>query len=789
MIVIISEKRQDARRIAAALGTITIYNATYTYEDLEDEKKERIIDQYQRKNESLEVAIGKTKALVVWTDGHIDKTLSAKEYSNSYEIWNLSTYPMLPEELKVKVDEGKIESFKKIKNILSQSDVEEVINAFDDDIEGTLIFHELYRLSECTKPWTKVKLNSLSSKDIRRAFRERRPGAEFTNEIEAGKTRRYLDYLYGINLTVASTVKFSSDKKMISHLEEGDSQVLPIGRVQIPVLTEVVRQDALLETHVQTNLYNAEFQVTNGEVTFTMKYDKGREKIDRRDTLTELAEGIVGEEIEITQNEEMIEKESPLLHNLSSLTFYLNGKYGYSAKFIMDLCQNLKSKGFISYPRTTSRFLPESMEQDFLQALKSIPMTSSIAQLLKESVAEKRSPLNRRIFNDDLVDAHHAIITTTNKKRADQYLTLSKEEQNVYEAIVKRMIQSIAPDSVKKKHMILSSADGVPLKNLITFVVNDGYRLLESANVITGERLNITEERKPTEEEESETTVEELLEEMEPENISDYEKLIFRNHGTSIEIEKDKKIIESLERNQNFKVLSYRIVPYKTAKPARHTDGTLIEYMKKAGGIKGENNPMKFKEKGLGTPATRSTIIENLVQSGYIERIGKKTLKSTAKGRRMIELITNEKLKSEILTREMEDSIELIKNGDISSESVKERIRTEVKDEFTAIKDTVVQIKMIGYCPNCNQPVIESVNRYVCKGKSENKCSFSIAKKISIKDNNKQFDYWFKKDTIKKVLLNAEHTDTEKGIHFYLKENDKGDLYLSWQTAKQPNII
>ena len=91
MIVIISEKRQDARRIAAALGTIAIYNRTYTYEDLEDENKERIIDQYQRKNEHMEVTIGKTKALIGWTDGHIDKALSAIEYSNAYEIWNLST--------------------------------------------------------------------------------------------------------------------------------------------------------------------------------------------------------------------------------------------------------------------------------------------------------------------------------------------------------------------------------------------------------------------------------------------------------------------------------------------------------------------------------------------------------------------------------------------------------------------------------------------------------------------------------------------------------------------------
>ena len=783
MIVIISEKRQDARRIAAALGTIAIYNRTYTYEDLEDENKERIIDQYQRKNEHMEVTIGKTKALIAWTDGHIDKALSAKEYSNAYEIWNLSTYPMLPEELRVKVDEGKIESFRKIKSILNRQDVEEVINAFDDDIEGTLIFHELYSLAECRKPWTKVKLNSLSSKDIRKAFREKRPGAEFLNEIEAGKTRRYLDYLYGINLTVASTVKFSSDKKMISHIEEGDSQVLPIGRVQIPVLNEVVMQDELVENHVQINLYNAEFKVTNGEVTFTMKYDKGREKIDRRDTLTELAEGIVGEELEITQNEEIIEKESPLLHNLSSLTFYLNGKYGYSAKLIMDLCQNLKSKGFISYPRTTSRFLPESMEQDFLQALKSVPMTSSITQLLRESVPDKRSPLNRRIFNDELVDAHHAIITTTNKKRADQYLALSKEEQNVYEAIVKRMLQSIVPNTVKEKHTILSSANGVPLKNLITFVINDGYRLLESANVITGERLNMmAEEKKSTEEEDVETTVEELLEENETENISEFEKLIFKNHGTSLEIENDKKIIESLEQNPNFKIISYRIVPYKTVKPARHTDGTLIEYMKKAGGMKGENNPMKFKEKGLGTPATRSTIIENLLQSGYIERVGRKTLKSTSKGRRMIELITNEKLKSEILTREMEDSIELIKNGDINSDSVKKKIRSDVKEEFAAIKNTIVQIKMIGYCPNCNQPVIESANRYVCKGKNENKCSFSIAKKISIKENNKQRDYWFKKDTIKKILLNAEYTDDEKGVHFYLKENENGEFYLSWKS-------
>ena len=788
MIVIVSEKRQDARRIAAALGPISIYNASYTYEDLDDEKKERIIDQYQRKNEHLEITVGKTKALILWSDGHIDKTLSAKEYSNLYEIWNLSSFPMLPEELKVKVDEGRLGSFQKIKNILNQEDVTEIINAYDDDIEGTLIFHELYRLSGCKNPWTKVKLNSLSSKDIRKAFKERRPGEEFLNEIEAGKTRRYLDYLYGINLTVASTVKFSSDKKMIGHLESGDSQVLPIGRVQIPVLAEVVRQDELVESHVPTNLYNAEFQVSNGEVTFTMKYDKGREKIDRKDTLTELAESIVGTEIEITQNEELIRKESPLLHNLSSLTFYLNGKYGYSAKQVMDLCQSLKSKGFISYPRTTSRFLPESMEEDFLQALKCIPKTTSIVQLLKESVPEKRNKLNRRIFNDELVDAHHAIITTTNPKRAEQYLALTKEEQNVYESVAKRMIQSISPDSEREKHTVLASADGVPLKNLITFIVNDGYRLLENANVITGERLSIIEEK--TEEiEEVSITMDVLLEEIESESIPEREKLIFKNHGTSLEIEKDKKIIESLEKNPAFEIISYRIVPYTTAKPARHTDGTLMEYMKKAGGQKGENNPMKCKEKGLGTPATRATIIENLLQSGYVERVGRKTLKSTDKGRRIVELIKNEKLKSEILTREMEDSIELIKNGDLSSDSVRERIREEVKEEFTAIKDTVVQLKMLGYCPNCNQPVIESVNRYICKGKMDNKCSFSIAKKIKVKENDKQKDYWFKKETLKKILMNTEYTDTEKGIHFYLKENDKGDLYLSWHIARQPSNI
>lgn len=510
--------------------------------------------------------------VVTWGFGHILRQAEPGEYDAKYEKWRMEDLPIIPAAWKLLVADSCRKQFGVVQMLIEQAT--EIVHAGDPDREGQLLIDEVLDYVENKKPVRRILLNALDEHSIKKAIANLRDNHDFYNLKQSALARARADWLIGMNLSRAFT---------LAAQRAGHQATLPVGRVKTPTLALVVRREREIEDFKLADYFTvkADFKHANGVFTAYWKPQEDQAGLDTEGRLADnaIAQALLeklgaapaaAEIVLCTTTEKKDPQRLPL--SLSALQVAAGKKFGYDPQTVLDTAQKLYEKKLTSYPRSDCDFLPESQQADAAVILENL---SGIKQGdLAAWSARADGQIQSRAWNDKKITAHHAIIPTVEKCN---FTALSETEQNVYFLIAQAYIAQFYPVHVysqtkaEVRHVDeCFTASGRIIREL-------GWKELYGSDA---------EEKK----------------------------------------EEDDGTLPPMEKGDPVEYLQATAEKKSTRPPARFTAATLLAAMKEIHKyVKNPDLKKKLKDvSGIGTEATRATIIKELVQRGFLSEEKKK---------------------------------------------------------------------------------------------------------------------------------------------------------------------
>src|SRR5829696_2317391 len=531
--------------------------------------------------------------VVTWAVGHLVGLAEPDAYDPKLKKWRFADLPIIPDEFKlVPNDERSAKQLRAIHKLMADDEIERIVNACDAGREGELIFAYLYDLAEVKKPVERLWLSSMTKKAISEAFDQLRPGEEMKPLEAAARSRSEADWVVGMNATRAASIR----------LRAAFDGAVSLGRVQTPTLALVARREEEIRAFKPEPywLVEARFEAT-GERHYSGRYLGGK-RLPAEAEATTIVEAVTGQPGEITKLEKKEEREQPqLLYNLTSLQRHANTLYGFSARRTLAAAQRLyEEHKALTYPRTNSRFLTGDMVAEIKPIAELVGHNGPYKKASEYVVGLDSLPLGR-VVNDKKVQDHHAIIPTRSEHDLGR---MGQDELKVYDLVAKRFLAIFHPEAVYERTRVETTVTEHVFRT-------SGRRLIEAGwKAVYGEEADA------------------------PRGDDD-------SGGD--------QMLPKLEQGESMRK--------ETQPPRRFTDASLLGAMETAGKeVEDAELREAMKESGIGTPATRASIIERLVDVGYIEREGR-ALHATEKGVMVIRLLGEHMLTSPALTGDWESRL------------------------------------------------------------------------------------------------------------------------------------
>ncbi|MEQ2466465.1 type IA DNA topoisomerase [Niallia sp. Sow4_A1] len=677
--------------------------------------------------------------IVTWAFGHLLQLNDAKDYDEKMATWKLENFPFIPSKFQYKVksdsknkdkpDRGAEKQLKIIHRLMKRSDVDTIISACDYDREGQLIGDSIIYNLRTEKEVYRLLLNEWTPKEVLNGLENLRSNNELRPLQDAGVSRQWADWLIGINLTSVATLKY----------QKGKGKALNIGRVLLPTLKIIYDRDKEIETFVPENYYKlqATFLTENGSSYLGAYIENREEKFKSEQYLKELEEQINGKTAIIADKKVQKKKEyPPFLFNLSNLQGYITSKYkGWTADKVLKVAQSLYEKKYITYPRTASIALEESL----------ISKTEKVVNLLAADLPFKEEVKffpSKRIFDNKKVESHSAIIPTYVLPKR-----LSQEEQQVYEAIKNRLLMQFMPVAEVEETKIITSINLLELKG--SFITKGKVQLVEGWKKI--EKIQSKDVMLP---------------------MVQVGEEVFTSDAVT--------------------------TTHTTQPPKEHTEKTLLRLMETCGknfDAENEEDVLTILSGfSIGTPATRAETIKKLKDIGYIEAKNK-NLVCTDLGRRIVDTFPIKDLFNLDFTGKLEKDLYDMEKGQFSKKQFLQMISNFTSSAVETIKneaDVIIQevtyakqtTEVLGKCPVCGHSVVEGKKGFGCSN-WKNGCKFVIWK------NDKFLATMKKKPTktmVKHLLKNGKAPVkglvSKKGNKFdaMMKyEKNQDNEYFSWK--------
>jgi DNA topoisomerase-3 len=558
---------------------------------------------------------------VTWALGHLVGLGQPADIDASWRRWDFATLPMLPDRFPLVPRQNGIDQLRILERLLTAKQTTDVVCATDAGREGELIFRWIYEITGCQKPVRRLWISSLTPDAIRKGFRELRPSEEFDNLAAAAWARSISDWLVGMNLSRAYTL--ASDEN------------LHVGRVKTPTLAMIVVRDLAIEQFEPQNYREVEarFLTEVGEVVATYVHasfnGEGKPELNARlpgvgepvdeatDPARVLARAKSGAAV-IKHVEEKTETiQPPLLFDLTELQRVANRIWDWTAQRTLDVAQELYEKEkLLSYPRTDSRHLPASV------AATLGPLVARLRGGYEAAlVAETGSaPLSKRFVNDGEVTDHHAIIPTG---VSPSHLRPGSDAALLFDLVCRRFLSAWQPTSIEADthvELAIAATDGTEDRYLAKgkAILRQGWRALD----LTGRSA----------------------------------------------LEGAKGLPGGLRKGLGATVSEVRVLNKQTRPPKHFNEATLLSAMESAGASLGGELSEAMRERGLGTPATRAQMIEELVAKGYVVR-GPKRLVHTPLALEFIRRVHPD-LATPALTGEWESRLRKIERGADSADAL-----------------------------------------------------------------------------------------------------------------------
>lgn len=392
----------------------------------------RILNANEKKKNYLE---GKNY-VITWALGHLLGLKMPEDLNKKWEKWQLETLPMLPKFIGTKPLPKTRSQLKTIESLVKRKDINEIVIATDAGREGELVARWILQYVHANKKVTRLWISSQTDKAVKQGFKKLKPAEKYDNLYESALARATADWLVGLNVTRALTVKYQDN--------------LSAGRVQTPTLALVRRQEEKIEKFMPQKYYRIALRL--GNQTAYMK-QKNIYAIKERDEAEKKKRHLDNFKGQIRNINSKVKREAaPLLYDLTELQREANKRYGYSAKKTLSLVQSLyEIHKVVSYPRTDSRYLSNDIKSTLMERLQAIRKYDSRAE---ESIKNKAKVILKKVFNDSKVTDHHALIPT---EQVPNYSKFSADEQKIYNLIVSRFLGIFAqPYTVEELRVVVT---------------------------------------------------------------------------------------------------------------------------------------------------------------------------------------------------------------------------------------------------------------------------------------------------------------------------------------------
>jgi DNA topoisomerase-3 len=526
-------------------------------------------------------------------------------------------------------------------------DANEIINAGDAGREGELIQRYIYHYLNCKKPVKRLWISSLTDAAIKDGFANLKDGSAYDTLYDAARARSEADYRVGINATRALT------------LAVNNTEVFSLGRVQTPTMAMVCKRFLDNKNFVPQPFWTIVVKTEKDYIAFTCK---PKENYSVKSNADADLQKIGTNELQVNSVETKERQEKPpLLYDLTALQKAANQKHGMTPDSVLQIAQSLYESKYLSYPRTGSCYIPDDV---FATIPKLIAGTIKIANLGMNTDYYSNNPaLSKGCVDGGKVTDHHALLPTDNTPDLEQ---LTKPERTIYTMVAGRMLEAFHGNCVKDVTDVKLTAGGVELFAKGTVVKTQGWR------EILGKEVKEADDT-PDKEKDAENALPAL-----------HSGDILPNMGAELKEDKTKPL-------------------------PLLTDATLLAYMETAGkDIEDEQAREAMKEGGLGTPATRDSIIKSIIDRGYVMREKKKLL-PTDKGLAAYEIIKDKLIASPALTGDWEKKMSGIQTGTLNVETFLGEIRDFTEKITAELRGVEANIKSaqdakneaMPMCPKC----------------------------------------------------------------------------------------
>ena len=584
--------------------------------------------------------------VVTWCFGHILEMYKPNDYDEKYQKWSMADLPILPENWKLKVKKNADAQFKVIQELVRQADY--VVNAGDPDREGQLLIDEVLEYLGNKKPVKRILLNALDVVSVKEALANLKDNHNFAGLKKSALARSRADWLIGMILSWAYSILATN----------AGYQQIKVGRVKTPTMSLVVRREDEINHFKPVKHFQvlAVWQQQNGLLPSTWQMPEGLSCLDVQSHLLDksVAESVLrkiqnstGRIISVNKQRKNLAQRLP--YSLSSLQIEAGKKYGYKPQQVLDAMQDLYEKKLTTYPRSDCDYLPENQFADARIILDNIKNLSSD---LTSFAAQADANLKSRAWNDKKISAHHAIIPTTESVELSSLIEI---EQNLYLMVARAYLAQFFSIHTYESTKIIIEAEQEKFAATGKIILHDGWKALYK-NV------------EPTE-----------------------------NEAT----------LPDVAENDLVKFHAGKVLEKVTTPPARFTQTTLLQAMKEIYKyVKNSKLKDSLKEcSGIGTEATRATIIDELVSGGLLVQ-DKKYLVPSKMAQEAVKFLP-EMITYPDMTAIWEQSLDKIARGELQFEDFLLQQEELLRKLIAQAKNSSIRTNQaVPKCPNCHKPLV-----------------------------------------------------------------------------------
>lgn len=611
------------------------------------------------------------ETIVTWCVGHLITMSYPEVYDPALKKWSFDTIPFIPEEYKYEIIDASSKQFQIVSKLLNREDVGRIYVCTDSGREGEYIYRlveQMAGVDKSKKDRRRVWIDSQTEEEIMRGIREAKELSAYDNLSDAAYLRAQEDYLMGINFSRALSLKYSYTVRNYLGM---DRCVIAVGRVMTCVLGMIVKREREIRQFVPTPFYRvlastegfeAEWKTTKDSAyldsPLLYKENGFKKEESAKQLITELSADAPIELIVQKVEKKTEKKAPPMLYNLAELQNDCSRLFKISPTDTLNTVQTLYERKLVTYPRTDARVLSTAVAKEIGKNISGLQKYEPLAQYAQYIMQQGgyKGVAKSKYVNDKQITDHYAIIPTG--QGLGNLNGLNDIQRKVYDIIARRFLSIFFPAAeYEKVSLVLTrqihTAIGEKEDGTESFFAN--FKRLKKPGYLT--IAGLPSEKK---QEEQKLTDEELAK------------------------------FASLKKGDAIPVQAFNIKEGETSPPKRYSSGTLILAMENAGQlIEDEELRSQIKGSGIGTSATRDSIITKLVTNKYIA-LNKKTqiVTPTFLGEIIYDVCLNsiQSLLWAEMTASWEKGLSGVAEGTISKDEYTAKMNKFVCDNTNAVK-------------------------------------------------------------------------------------------------------